>query len=408
MAHRGKIQILPALALVATLASSGWAQKGGGGGGRGTSPSRSTNPSQCNTQPDLGRIILNGMVVTEDGGPPPERVAIERVCGTRVTKDGYTDAKGFFSLQLGQTPFALQDASEGGAFSGSGAGVAGANTLSSNSSCGDQINRPRSFSLVGCELRGVLHGYRSSTLLIHNIDTVQMTNVGTIVLMRAEKTSGSTVSATSLRAPKDAKKAYEKSKQASQKNKIDEAQAELQRAVQIYPQYALAWNDLGWLYTKTNHLEKARNAFAQSRSADDRFVPPYMGLASLALRESKWPEAAEMSAKAMELDAVEFPAAFYYNAVANFQLGQLDHAEQTARQAERMNAQRAIPQIDLLLGMILAQKHDYSGAAEELKQYLKAEPTAPNADRVRQELAELEKLAQAKGPAPTDSAPASQ
>jgi regulator of sirC expression with transglutaminase-like and TPR domain len=50
-----------------------------------------------------------------------------------------------------------------------------------------------------------------------------------------------------------------------------------------------------------------------------------------------------------------------------------------------------------LLGVILAQKQDYSGAAEQFKAYLVAAPQASDAATVRGQLSQLEKmLAEAK------------
>jgi regulator of sirC expression with transglutaminase-like and TPR domain len=42
--------------------------------------------------------------------------------------------------------------------------------------------------------------------------------------------------------------------------------------------------------------------------------------------------------------------------------------------------------------MILADKRDYTGAAENLRGYLKFAPQAQDADTVRQQLSELDKL----------------
>jgi tetratricopeptide (TPR) repeat protein len=201
-----------------------------------------------------------------------------------------------------------------------------------------------------------------------------------------------TVSVTELRAPKDARKAYEKAQHALQKRKLAEAQMELEQAVRVYPHYAAAWADLGWLYAQQNRLDPARHAFAQARSADQNFVPAYLGLAALAMHESKWPEVVELSARATRLDGADFPAAFYFNSLGNFQLGKLDNAEGSARQAEGLDPHHAWPQVSLLLGVILAQKQDYSGATAEFKSYLKSAPNAANADKVRHQLAELEKL----------------
>jgi len=214
-----------------------------------------------------------------------------------------------------------------------------------------------------------------------------------------------TISVTDLRTPKDARKAYEKAQHALQKRELAEAQAELERAVHLYPQYAAAWTDLGWLYAQQNRLEPARHAFAQARSADQNFVPAYLGLAGVAMRESKWPEVVELSARATRLDGADFPAAFYLNSLGNFQLGKLENAEGSARKAEGFDPRHAWPQVSLLLGVILAQKQDYNGAAAEFKSYLKSAPKAANADKVRHQLAELEKLTAAESKAAAEPPP---
>jgi Flp pilus assembly protein TadD len=254
---------------------------------------------------------------------------------------------------------------------------------------------------MGCELRGSLAGFRSSLLRIptEEVGGVGPLKVGTIVLERMDKAPGATVSATSLNAPKDARKAYNKGRHALEQHKLPEAQQGLEKAVQLYPQYAAAWVDLGWVYAQQNQLDKARDAFTQARAADGMFVPAYIGLSSLALRESKWADAAEFSARATQLDGVDFPAAFYYNSLANYRLDNMEQAEKSARKAETLGVQRAFPQVSLLLGAILANRRDYADAADQLRSYLKAAPSAPNADKVRQQLADVEKLGAAQSTA---------
>lgn len=48
-----------------------------------------------------------------------------------------------------------------------------------------------------------------------------------------------------------------------------------------------------------------------------------------------------------------------------------------------------------LLGLILAAQKDYSGAAEQLRVYLKLAPDADDAEKVRTQLGEIEKLGSA-------------
>ena len=49
--------------------------------------------------------------MVDDGAPPPETVVIERVCNGNARAEGYTDRKGYFSIDLGMDRGVLQDAS---------------------------------------------------------------------------------------------------------------------------------------------------------------------------------------------------------------------------------------------------------------------------------------------------------
>ncbi len=215
------------------------------------------------------------------------------------------------------------------------------------------------------------------------------------------------MSATSVNAPKAAKKAYEKARTHLQKQKLQEAQAELEEAVKLYPQYAAAWANLGWLHQQQNRLDQARGAFSQAQAADDKFVPAYVGLASVAVRQARWAEAEQFSTRATQLDGVNFPVAFYYNAVANLELGQVDEAEKTARLAERLDGRHSLPQVKLPPGTILAEKRDYARAADELRLYLKFAPAAANLENVRQQVLELEKLSASTDQTAAPNAPPS-
>jgi len=383
MSFRRTLTCFAIVVLAAGLASAAW--------GQGRSRASTPGPS-APTAGNRITIMLSGNVVTEDGSPLPDPVSIERVCNGRVSRDGRSDFKGFFAITISTSnQFQFGDP-ESSAESGGGSGFNMVGTLQSRM---PQSTSTVASELAGCELRASLAGFRSSSVVIPASDvgeTAAALNVGTIVLQRMGDAQGTTVSATSLNAPKDARKAYDKGHHALENHNLPEGQKELEEAVRLYPQYASAWLDLGWLYSQQNQLAKAREAFQQARDRDERFVPAYVGLALVAARESRWQEAAEQSASAAQLDGVDFPAVFYYNSLANYRLGNLDEAEKSARKAETLGAQRSFPQVSLLLGAMLANKQDYAGAADQFRSYLKAAPTAPNADKVRQQLAQLEQL----------------
>ena|SRR5579883_322183 len=328
-------------------------------------------------------ILLNGKVTLDDGSVPSEPVRIERVCsGGRPHAEGFTDIKGRFSVTLGQEMDAMPDASE----------APDRSQLPGATPMGGM----RDSQIQNCELRAVLAGFRSDTISLAAHRYLDNPDVGTIVLHRMANVQGLTISATSALAPKDARKAYEKALEAEKKNKPDEAQKELEKAVALYPKYAAAWFELGRLYESRDHFDQARDAYNHSISADANYINPYERVFELDARDGKWQDAAAVSEKVLRLNPYDFPRAYYLNAFANFQLHNLDAAEKSAREAVRLDTSHQNPRALYLLGIILADKQDFTGAAENLRAYLQQAPDAQDAPKVKEQLAQVEKAGGAK------------
>ena len=81
--------------------------------------------------------------------------------------------------------------------------------------------------------------------------------------------------------------------------------------------------------------------------------------------------------------------------LANYELHKMDPAEKSAIEGQKLDTGHRFPQIDHLLGVILAEKRDFKGAAANFKSYLALVPAAKDADTVRKQLAEVEKSVQA-------------
>ncbi len=340
-------------------------------------------------------IFLSGKVVLDDGTPPTEQVVIERVCNGVVRPEAYTDSKGRFSFQLGQNTGLFADAS-----TSSQGGMDGFGTTS-RSSRGAYPGVPGGVTereLMGCELRANLAGYRSEVVNLAGRRIMDNPDVGTIILKRMGNVEGRTISATTAMAPKDARKAFDKARDQIKKQKWLEAQKELERAVGIYPKYAAAWHQLGMIQEKQNDVEGARKSYAEALAADTKFINPYLQLALISAREAKWQEVADTTDRVVKLNPFDFPQAFFYNAVAKFNLHKLDDAESSAREALKLDTNHQIAKTSHLLGIILAQKQDYKGAAEHMENYLKFAPDAKDAAQVRKQLDELRGFAAANAP----------
>ena len=175
------------------------------------------------------------------------------------------------------------------------------------------------------------------------------------------------------------------------KEKWDEAQKQLQKAVEIYPKYAVAWADLGRTQEHLNDPEGARKSFAMALEADGKLVTPYLALASMASREKKWQEVSDYTDRALKLNPVDFPQAYLLNSMSNFYLKKMDAAEKSAREGIDHDAEHRFPRMNEVLGAVLVEKQDYAGAAEQFRKCLRYAPEGSDTSSARKQLADIER-----------------
>lgn len=366
-------------------------------------PTNPTNTTPQSTTPTFTRpMYVSGRVIMDDGSPPPASITIVRICSGTTRAMGYTTGNGDFSFDMNHADASFQDASMPGS---SNLG----DPTSTRASLDDPMSNMRgssstggsgmgsmmgsgSTALMNCELRAQLSGYRSSIIQLAQRRVMDDPDVGIIILHRLGPDEGTTVSMTSMLAPKDAKKAYEKGRDAVKKKKVDDAQKEFQKAVAAYPKYADAWYQLGVIQMDQKNKEAARTSFTQSITADPKLAPPYVNLAILDAQDGKWKEVVDSTSKAIRLDPIDFPIAFYFDALGNYNLQNFEAAEKSARQLQKLDTTHRFPIADRILASVLADRKDYSGAAQQMRDYLKIAGTAKDADEVRDQLHKLEKL----------------
>jgi Tfp pilus assembly protein PilF len=338
-------------------------------------------------QPDQPSIFISGTVVMDDGSPVPTQTVIERECSGKIRLEGNVGVSGHFGFQVGgmeKQSFYIPDASQGIDPDWS-AGDSSASTTTPGFA-----PSPVFSGLRGCELRARLAGYQSTFVRLDEVNAMGHHDVGAIVLYPIGRVRGNLVSATSLLAPKEARKSFERAKNALRKEKYDEAQKLLTEATGIYPSYVEAWFLLGLLHQQQNRLEDARSAYGKAIAIDKLYVKPYVWLAQVAGIEKKWQESADVSDQALTLDSVSFPEAYLMSAIAYYNLNNLHLAEQRAWRAGLIDLDHRFPRVHLLMANILTRKNDKAGAMEELRNYLKFAPKADDADAVRARLKEME------------------
>jgi len=347
--------------------------------------------------PEMDRpIFLSGQVVLEDGTPPPEQVLVQRACDEgRPIPQGYTDARGHFSFELGRSQSLVMDAQNamgpdpfGTPGSRGNPGIAQPN--------GPPLDGMNQRDLTGCELRIQVPGFYPAVRDLSGRRVMDSPDVGTLVLRRLPGVEGSIFSSTTLQARKEARTAFEKGRTLVLAQKLDEARKEYEKAVRIAPGFASAWFELGLVHQMQNHIAEARKANGEALLADPSFVKPYRQMAVLSFNEQHWDEVVDATDRWIALDPVSYPEAYLFNAFANLNLNRLDAAERSARELVKLDSDRSIPRARYVLGAVLIEKRDYAGAAEQLRKYVEIAAQGPDVEQAKQMLAQLEaKLAAA-------------
>ena len=196
--------------------------------------------------------------------------------------------------------------------------------------------------------------------------------------------------------PKTAVELFSKAVEAERKNDGEKATALLGEALAQHPQFGLAHGELGMIYYRTGQLDRA----VEELKAAQKFLPedPQVQLNyGVALLEKKdYAEAERQLRRAVKRMDKNAQAHMYLGVSLMRQKG----ADEADRQAKIAEAEREFQQsiklggdpagrADYYLGGVYWSKRDYKRAADELENYLKISPKAPDAEQVRATVKEL-------------------
>ncbi len=325
------------------------------------------------------RAFISGKVVLDDGAQLTEGATIQTICQGHRQTVAHTDSHGSFSFEFGDRMAAAA------------AGISAADVDSSYSPSGSFRGSQRDWR--SCELQAELSGFTSQAVdLSSRMSTFETTDIGRLTLHRMGHVEGLTISATSAMAPRDAQKAFEKGRDKASKEKWDEAQPLLEKAVEIYPKYAVAWFELGRVQLTKKEDAEARKSFEQSIAADPKYVNPYRGLADLDTKQQQWPAVVSVTEQLLALNPVSFPDAWFRNALGHYYTQDFAAAEKSARQGMKVDDNHQYPKLEYLLGVILMQKREYQEAAAHIQSYLRVATQPSEIADAQKRLDEITKL----------------
>lgn len=354
-------------------------------GQRGGGSKTMARPRMVTPEMSVGPMMfLSGKVVLDDGSPLTESASIQTICRGQKRTETHTDSRGNFSFQFGGSI---------------GPAVA---EFDADTSRSGMTGRPDRRNLQECELQASLAGFSSDMISLGGrFQGGESADVGRIVLHRLSNVQGFTISATTAQAPEAARKSLEKGQQQAQKGKWDDAQKSLEKAVSLYPKFAVAWFELGRVQLKNNDAAGARHSFEQAIAADAKYVSPYHVLTQMAVRERNWHDIVEFSEKLLALNPLSFPDIWLSNSLGYYYQQNWAASEKSARRGLEADTEHRVPKLEYMLGIVLLQKPDYEEAARHLRTFL-THSTKPNdIAEVQAQLAEIARLtAKANPPAP--------
>ena len=394
------------LALFFLFGTWSWAQEQGGGGGGGEGGNQGSSEggggrsrsSSRRSQQFQRPIFLSGEVILDDGSVPSEQVTVNLVCQGTVIRQVHTSSSGSFSFQLnpGRTSqdsiqpidASISSSQYGGPLSGSmGGSTSGpfGNTAS--------LIRTDSVNLSACELMAELTGFQSERISLGPRRALDNPDVGSILLHRTVVPESGTVSLKTLAAPKKATQAFDKARKELARKNIDlaKAKAELDKAVEIYPEFAAAWQLLGEVHLRQEARPEARAAFERAIASDSGFALPFLSLAAIELDAQQWEKATGLARQALEINP-RLARAHYFKALADTSLGNLHAAEESALWVQNSGDAGRYPTTHYILGWIQSTKRNFESAAAEYRQFMELQPAAPIGQELRDQIGQWESL----------------
>jgi len=187
--------------------------------------------------------------------------------------------------------------------------------------------------------------------------------------------------------PKAAVELYEKALESASRDDSEKAFDQLKRAVGLYPDFGLALNELGVHYLKRGELDKAADVLARAIRLLPEAAEPSLNYGIVLLQRKKFAEAEAQLRDAVTKNGSAFTAHLYFG-ITLIYVKKYTEAETELQKAVTLGGPKA-SQAHYYLGGLYWQTGKHRQAANELEQYLKLEPKAANADRVRNTIKEL-------------------
>lgn len=200
----------------------------------------------------------------------------------------------------------------------------------------------------------------------------------------AQADGNSTVSVAEYKVPQKARDAYHKAEEALAKNRLDDANKQLAKALNIYPEYAPALTLRGVLSLDSDKVQAAVDDFDKAIKSDPSFALAYTGMAAAMNQLQKFDDAVRSAGRAVTLAPRAWQS---YFEMAKAYVGKADYRNALTQLAKAQEFEpKDFAPLHLIRAHALIALKEYNDAITELQAFVTEAPEDPNAPMARQAL----------------------
>jgi tetratricopeptide (TPR) repeat protein len=209
----------------------------------------------------------------------------------------------------------------------------------------------------------------------------QSYNLSVRLTLKTGRTQPGVINAEFAKIPKRALDMYNKAVELAKTGDGSGAIQGLQGAVAEYPEFMIAYNEMGVLYMKLNELQKADEALQAAIKIEPEAYMPQMNRGIVLVMMKRYSEA-EVLLRGVIKTKPDLAVAHYFLGQAVAYQGNFDEAEKELLKSVELGDEQ-MKEAHRLLAIIYSSRGDNKNTIAELETYLKLVPTTPDAEQLR-------------------------
>lgn len=195
------------------------------------------------------------------------------------------------------------------------------------------------------------------------------------------------INADMAKVPKPALAKFNKAIELAKNGDRPGAISQLQEAIAEYPEFMIAYNEMGVQYMKLNELQKSDEALQAALKIDAKAYMPLMNRGIVLVMQKRYQDAEPLLREVVKMKSDQAVGHYFLGqAVAN--LGNFNEAEKELSAAVKLGGDE-MKEAHRLLAIIYSSRGDKKHAIVELETYLRLVPTAPDAEQLRKVILRL-------------------